>query len=282
MAYDQYIFDLEQNCLNEDVCYDFESGGSQNCIECMSDENNLYIQELLSVFQDYQLCLSSQVSNSDNYASSILKLSAKNQLQLIETQEQIINNNTTQQLSGKFTLYDTNQSGQILPATSLITEIRHPQNPTETFINSQGELVYQGYMTKVNYINYDNHGNITEYQKIDNIHITYLWGYNYSFPIAKIENAKFDDVEPLLGGTYEQLQQKITDIELFPILNKLHTELPDAFVTTYTYDPLVGMTSETSPDGKITTYHYDDFNRLETIRDHNGNVVKHFEYHYQE
>ena len=64
----------------------------------------------------------------------------------------------------------------------------------------------------------------------------------------------------------------IDDIRIFP---------KDAFMTTYTYDPLIGMTSQTDPPGKTTTYEYDGFGRLKTIRDQDRNVIKTMDYQYQ-
>ena len=55
----------------------------------------------------------------------------------------------------------------------------------------------------------------------------------------------------------------------------------DAEMTTYTYEPLVGMTSATDSKGMTTTYEYDSFQRLLNVRDQNGNIVKHNDYHYQ-
>jgi len=52
-----------------------------------------------------------------------------------------------------------------------------------------------------------------------------------------------------------------------------------AQATTYTYKPLVGISSETDPKGKTSYYEYDNFQRLKNIKDQNGNIVKQFGYH---
>jgi YD repeat-containing protein len=140
---------------------------------------------------------------------------------------------------------------------------------------------------KITYDNYDLKGNLTQYHlgnlesaSDENIlYSTCLWGYNYSYPIAEIENATYDQVINTLDIDYFALQSK-TSVELIEIFKSLRENLPDAMITSFTYDPLIGVTSITDPNGKVTNYEYDSNNRLETIKDDNDNVIKHVDYHY--
>jgi YD repeat-containing protein len=63
----------------------------------------------------------------------------------------------------------------------------------------------------------------------------------------------------------------IDDIRVFPT---------DALMTTFTYSPLVGKTSETDPSGISKIYEYDGLGRILRIRDQDNNILKQFDYQY--
>ncbi|WEA00680.1 hypothetical protein [Mucilaginibacter sp. SJ] len=73
-------------------------------------------------------------------------------------------------------------------------------------------------------------------------------------------------------GSNPAINAQIDDVCFYPA---------SAQMTTYTYDPLTGMTSMTDPKGMVTFYEYDDSQRLKNIKDKDGNIVKHIDYHYQ-
>jgi YD repeat-containing protein len=54
-----------------------------------------------------------------------------------------------------------------------------------------------------------------------------------------------------------------------------------AQMTTYTYTPLVGMTSQTDVGNRVTYYEYDGLQRLKRIRDQDYNILKTFDYQYE-
>jgi YD repeat-containing protein len=64
---------------------------------------------------------------------------------------------------------------------------------------------------------------------------------------------------------------KIDELRLYP---------EGAQMTTYTYDPLIGVTSITDERDITTYYEYDAFGRLIYIRDKNYKVLKRYTYHY--
>jgi YD repeat-containing protein len=55
-----------------------------------------------------------------------------------------------------------------------------------------------------------------------------------------------------------------------------------AQMTTYSYEPLVGITNQCDANNNITYYEYDALNRLKTIRDKDRNILKTFDYKYQQ
>ncbi|NHQ68850.1 RHS repeat protein, partial [Elizabethkingia miricola] len=60
-----------------------------------------------------------------------------------------------------------------------------------------------------------------------------------------------------------------------------NTALSAYQITTYTYNPLIGVTSITPPSGVREIYKYDSANRLESVKDVNGNLLKEYQYRYK-
>lgn len=136
------------------------------------------------------------------------------------------------------------------------------------------------------YYRYDTKGKIIEIKEHNGKYTSFLWGYNYQYPIAEIENATYEEVKTALGSiTPDTLAAKTTPSESdFTAINNLrnNTALRKALITTYKFKPLVGMTSETDPSGRTVFYEYDDFGRLKYTKDENEHIVKDYQYHYKQ
>lgn len=69
-----------------------------------------------------------------------------------------------------------------------------------------------------------------------------------------------------IGGT-----GSIDELRLYP---------DKALMTTYTYEPMIGMTGECDANNKTTYYEYDGFSRLALVRDQDRNILKKICYNY--
>lgn len=135
-------------------------------------------------------------------------------------------------------------------------------------------------------LSYNGMGKVKEYSPADNIPTAILWGYNNTYPIAKVTNATYQDLIDVLGSTViDQLNSSSpgSDDNVRALLSQLRTDvrLKDKQVTTYTYKPLIGMTSQTDENNHTIYYEYDTLGRLQLIKDQDGNIIKTFDYHYQ-
>lgn len=130
---------------------------------------------------------------------------------------------------------------------------------------------------------YDSKGNILEQQKIGDTKEVYVWGYNGQYPVAKVTGSSQSTVAGFIDQVkLNNVDGQYNDQQIRDELNKIRIGLAgtNALVTTYTYKPLLGITSETDPNGRTNYYSYDVFGRLQYIKDKDGNIVKRICYNY--
>lgn len=187
---------------------------------------------------------------------------------------------TTKTLSKTETIYPTSlptaQTGNLVLPTSVLSY--NLQNVTSS-------------TTEVTYDKYDSKGNLQQYTSKDGIPTAIIWGYNNTQPIAKIVGATYAQVSSLAAAI---ISASDTDASAVPnndetaILTALDNFRKDSSmagyqITTYTYDPLIGVRSITPPSGIREVYLYDSANRLMEIREgsQTGKLLKEFKYNYK-
>ena len=141
-------------------------------------------------------------------------------------------------------------------------------------------------------ISYTLNGHLREIITKDGVHTVYLWGYNNRYLIAEIVNATLSEVtnavQTLLGMDIESLESSDAFDEKKWILLGQQPSLSKAMVTSFTYCPLVGITSQTVPSGRTVYYRYDGLGSLIEEYDYKNNIVadenhrtlKQYECHY--
>ncbi len=169
------------------------------------------------------------------------------------------------------------------------TETKY-DNPAHLFPTSVLSYDFQtdNPSTEVTYDKYDSKGNLQQYTGKDGVSTVIIWGYNKTQPIAKIEGAKLTDIQQSLidaivnaSNTDSLAGANNDETTLLSALNSFRNSLSAYQITTYTYDPLIGVRSITAPSGIRESYLYDSANRLEKVIDVNGKVLKEFKYNYK-
>lgn len=128
---------------------------------------------------------------------------------------------------------------------------------------------------------YDGYGNLLEKYQPGEAREVYLWGYNKTYPVAKIIGSDYSTISAWV--TPSILDNPANAGALRTHLASIRSNLAGtaAQVDAYTFEPLVGMTSVTDSKGLIRFYEYDHFMRLKNIKDHDGNILKSYQYHYK-
>jgi hypothetical protein len=154
---------------------------------------------------------------------------------------------------------------------------------SNTFIEPasiQKSILGNALQTEMTINDYDNKGNVLQVTGKDGIVTSYIWGYSQHYPVAKIIGKTYADAVSQSGIILSVVDNAaISDVAMRGELNKIR-QLNNCFVTTYTYKPLVGITSETDVNGKMKYYEYDILNRLKLIRDQDNNILKKICYNY--
>ncbi len=146
--------------------------------------------------------------------------------------------------------------------------------------------------TEVTLDKYDLNGNIQQYTAKNGISTTIIWGYNHTQPIAKIEGAKLSDIpQALIDNIVNasvndgQLSTEASEQSLISALDvfRNNAALSAYQISTYSYDPLIGVKSITPPSGIREFYIYDTANRLKEVRENSptGKILKEYKYNYK-
>ena len=139
-----------------------------------------------------------------------------------------------------------------------------------------------------------NMGKITEYHKVNDSPVALLWGYNNTMPVIEAKNTTYNvlstavtnitsDLEELLFDVgYLETDPQKTQWRNFNNALRNNSNLSQSLITTYTFSPIMGVTSKTDPNGVTIYFEYDSFGRLKCIKDDEGRILETYQYHYKE
>ncbi|WP_066305620.1 DUF5977 domain-containing protein, partial [Flavobacterium sp. TAB 87] len=186
-------------------------------------------------------------------------------------------------LSEKLITYDISSSPNNLLLPKYIYEAKFPNELIN--LPNVGNLE-----KKITYDMYDNQGNLLQYTTEAGIPVAIIWGYFKTQPIAKLENVTYSSIpqqsitnlQSLSNADHDNCTFDNCDEQLLRNgLSELRNSFQDAFISTYTYNPLVGVTSISDTKGLTSFYEYDASSRLKFIRDKDLNILQRYCYNYK-
>ncbi len=193
-----------------------------------------------------------------------------------------VNGNVT---ASKLTTYKINGSGYVPDKVYSLETATPLASSSFAAFNGTTKDTHYGQTPEYSFDSYDtSNGNPLKVLGKNGIYTYYIWAYNKTYPVAKIEssvnttiNITVDDARLKKTTVYADIQ---ADVAYLKGLFNSYLTNKDYQVTIFTYKPLVGMTSQTDPAERTTYYEYDDFGRLKLTKDLAGNILKKYEYHY--
>jgi hypothetical protein len=124
-----------------------------------------------------------------------------------------------------------------------------------------------------------NNGKLIEVSKPNGTIKSYIWDVTDTYLLAEITNKSHTSITSQIGINLSLTTAP--DSVLRNEFNSLRTNNPDAMITSYTYRPLIGISSVTDPRGRTQFYEYDDLFRLKLVKDHDANILSENEYNYK-
>jgi len=169
------------------------------------------------------------------------------------------------------TKYDNTYPSELFPSSLVSYDIQNN--------NATVQVTYDMFL----------YGKLLQFTK-NGVPTTIVWGYNNTKPIATIEgmtwaNAYSTSQTTAISKSNLDIDE-ISEQTLLTALDNMRKNVlyKDTQITTYTYNPLIGVTSITPPSGIREVYIYDIANRLKEIREDNatGKILKEFKYNYKQ
>ncbi|MDC8005147.1 hypothetical protein POV27_13885 [Aureisphaera galaxeae] len=135
--------------------------------------------------------------------------------------------------------------------------------------------------TRVQFEAYDSEGNPVQMKKANGTPTVYIWGYDFRLPVAKIENATYNQMSLISGFDLTGVNNSVSSSFIAGEIDELRQALPESMVTTFVYNEQMMVSTITDPRGYQSHFFYDDENRLQHVEDQDGHVLSNNEYNYR-
>ncbi len=170
-----------------------------------------------------------------------------------------VNNVETERVKVNYTNSSQITSGSILPGS------------VQSSFSGSGNL-----LTTDTFVKYDSKGHLLQITDKKGVSTCYVWGYGGDHVVAEIKNATLAQVKNISG--LSNIERTALTSGLNDTQDNALRALPNTSVTTFKFEPLVGVSEMRDDSGRKAQYTYDDFGRLKSITDDQNNPIQKFEY----
>ena len=194
----------------------------------------------------------------------------------VKVEEYVNSTTAANRLSTRTTTYKAVSAGPASPSRTLY--VKEGESLTVDAAPSDGSAPSSGSRT-LSYGTYDRRGNVMERTGLDGRTEVWLWGYRGQYPVARIRGASLNavlsrvDTSRLNTGTQSQVAAQLSS------LRNAWSDNASVHVETWTWQPLVGLSTATDPSGRSFSWEYDGLGRLTAAYAHDGTALRLLESH---
>lgn len=194
---------------------------------------------------------------------------------------------STEAESGKQKLIDQYNISAVLDqsetvAGNLISQKRINYRNWSTSVTAPQSIEFysqdNGLEERVRFYGYDLQGNVLEQGLTNGQKTCYLWSYDGHYPVAEIKDINYTDLKTKLGN--DNIKSFSSQTPDKSAIDTFLSPLKSNYFSSFSYKNFGAIASTTDIKGNTSYYEYDSYQRLSTIKDQNGNVIKTLNYHY--
>ena len=274
----EYKDTLRPTCIaNRDLCY-------TSCPNCTTLEEVLEWRAQCDA--TFDLCVN---VSYDATADAILKMKSKHIWSVVEELKYRNRSFTEQVIGGNLMISKEFTDNSVNNLLSSKVYKLHLANPISSslvdfsYLNLSRNLMFDTRYKRpeMEFMNYNDEGNLLEMKDYGNVSTSYLWGYRNRLPIAEVKNATYAAITTeLTASVVNNLKNNVVSESVIrSAVNQLRTGI-DRKVTSYTHDLIYGVKSITDASNITNYFERDGLGRLKTAKDKDGFILKNYSYQY--
>lgn len=163
-----------------------------------------------------------------------------------------------------------------------------------TFGNFNGKILPKnifsynkgGLLDKVDFISYDEVGDLVESRNINGISNFVVYGYDFKYPVIELQNidkSKFNDYIRSKGYGLSDIQKSTSEVQLKTIVENIidgfTTSFPQSSINCKIYNNGLNI-RQYSAKNKYIDYEYDHYLRPIVLKNSDGNILKTYSYNF--